>query len=171
MNAMKTIVTSLLLLVVVLGCSSKSPISEKEAKKIAVADAGATIENVTFTRESYDKDDQEYQFSFYNETYQYEYEINGMTKEIESRKKEQIAQPEHASPQPDSGNEAVQKYIAIALEHFNLTADDVTNITAKQETEDGIAVYEVKFYKDSLEYKCEIRQDNQTIYHSEIDHD
>lgn len=170
---MKTIRNTLgimILITTLLGCSSKSPITDKEAKKIAVSDAGTSLKEVTFTKEGYDEDDNEYHFEFYNETHQFEYEIDGLTGDIQSREKEQ-RKTNQPSAEKRTLSEEQQKYVSIALEHFQLTQDEITDINVKPDTEDEISIYEVTFLKDQLEYKCEIRTDDQSIYHSEIDHD
>ena len=171
-------IASLTCVLALSGCSSKI-ISEEEAKKVAFNDAGIKESDVTFTEQTFDKDDNEYSFSFYTNEYRYEYEING-DGSIESQKKK-------TQNNANTNNDAVTgattdasgaslseeqwTYLNIALTHFNVKSEEVKGVKVQKDMEDGIEVYDVDFYKDNKEYNCEIRIDNQEILKSDIDQD
>lgn len=79
-----------LLLLLLTGCSSAVDIKEQEAKEIVCKDAGIQIEEATFTKNKYSKEDHEYEFEFHTDTYSYEYEVNARDGAIKSRESKLI---------------------------------------------------------------------------------
>lgn len=73
-----------------------------KAKEIALADAGLTVADVTFTKEKLDVDDgiSVYDIDFFADNVEYEYEINAVTGAVYSKSKETIvtAAPESTAP-------------------------------------------------------------------------
>lgn len=73
-----------------------------KAKEIALADAGLTVADVTFTKEKLDVDDgiSVYDIDFFADNVKYEYEINAVTGAVYSKSKETIvtAAPENTTP-------------------------------------------------------------------------
>lgn len=68
-------------------------ISIEEAKEIALADAGVSTNEVTYTKEELDRNDGEtmYELEFHTGDMKYQYEVNGKTGNIYSKSKETVA--------------------------------------------------------------------------------
>lgn len=52
---------------------------------------------------------------------------------------------------------------AIALKHAGFTADEVTGLYTEYEIDDGVPEYDIKFYKDNIEYEYNIHAENGKI--------
>lgn len=71
--------------------------------------------------------------------------------------------------QKDQSAPATEDYIgeekakSIALDHIGLSEDEVTFIQTKLDYDDGIAEYEIEFYKDTTEYDYSIDAKTGTI--------
>ena len=152
------------------------------AKDAALADAGLTESDVTFTKTRLDTEDgfAVYDIDFYTADSEYEYEINAETGEVFSRSREvwnggrPAAQPTiapTAAPSeapiaaPSVGPSAVPTsdgYIGAdaakdaALADAGLVASDVTFTKEKFDWDDGRAVYDIEFYGADAEYEYEI---------------
>lgn len=70
-----------------------------------------------------------------------------------------------------------EKAVNIALEHANLTEKETTRLTAELDYDDGIAEYEIDFWKDNVEYEYDVdaktgeiikfcQEKNKNRYHS-----
>lgn len=140
-----------------LSAESAGGVSLEEAKNAALADAGLTADQVTFTKTKLDYDDgvEEYEIEFLTDTSEYDYTILAADGSVRERSSEALARPAQDSA---SGN----TYIGVdtaketALAHAGLTEAEISFSKAKLENDDGIAVYEVEFYKDRMEYEYEI---------------
>lgn len=177
----KTILTIALLTgaLTLTACSSKDPIAESEAMKIALKDAGVNESDATFTEQAYDKDDFEYSFTFKTTDMEYEYDVDGNGDILNQEKK--ALKTNGTTTTPDTTTSATTdangaaltdeqwEFLNIALTHHQLKVEEVTRIQVKQDMDDGIAVYDVDFYKDNKEYNCEIQIDNKQIISSDVD--
>ena len=139
------------------------------AKEIALADAGLTAADVTFTKERYEREDfvYVYEIDFYTSTQEYDYEINADTGEIYSRSVESFQTG--AQVNTGSGTNANHSYIGVdaaksaALSHAGVSAESATFSKAKLDNDDGRMEYEIEFYAGGMEYEYTIDAFNGTI--------
>ena len=139
------------------------------AKEIALADAGLTAADVTFTKERYEREDfvWVYEIDFYTSTQEYDYEINADTGEIYSRSVESFQTG--AQVNTGSGTNANHSYIGVdaaksaALSHAGVSAESATFSKAKLDNDDGRMEYEIEFYAGGMEYEYTIDAFNGTI--------
>lgn len=167
-------------------------ITADEAKEIALADAGLTVSDVTFTEEKLDLDDSTsvYEFKFYTSEKKYEYEINATTGAVFSKSTEAIAaQNQPATPAANSEKPAVTSaatgtqsnassgasQIGVeaaknkALADAGLSASAVTFTKAKLDYDDRIAVYDVEFYTSTHEYEYEINASTGAVHDKSVE--
>lgn len=129
------------------------------AKEIVISDAGVSEADVTYTKTEleYEEGVQVYEIEFYSSTDEYEYEINAVTGVIRSKEKEafhtNIEENHHENTGADIG---VEQAKSIAVDHAGFSVSEVSFSKAKLEKEDGNLVYEIKFYKDGMEYEYEL---------------
>ena len=153
--------------------NSKGQISLDDAKKAALADAGLSSSDVTYTKEKLDYEDgiAVYEIEFYTSTMEYEYEIHATTGAVYSKDVE----THHTGTGHGIHTQASGTYIgddsarSIALNHAGFSASDVTRLKSEFDIDDGQAVYEVEFYKDGREYDYEINASDGTILKYEVD--
>jgi uncharacterized membrane protein YkoI len=146
-------------------------ISLDKAKKIALADAGFTAEQVTFNRVEKKRESgiMKYEIEFVGGGMEYEYEIHAATGTILKSKGKRAAESEPSSPSDVPGEIGLEKAKAIALEDAGFTADQVKFKKAKRDREHGIVIYEIKFEKDRWEYEYEIHAATGVILKKDID--
>ena len=136
-------------------------IDESEARAIALAHAGVTEDDATFTRTKLDHDDgrAEYEVEFYKGNTEYDYDIDAVTGDIISY--DHDAEYGNSGDSTGSGADA-GSYIgesaakAAALAHAGLSEGQVTRLTAKLDHDDGRAEYEVEFHIGNTEYSYDI---------------
>ena len=142
------------------------------AKAIALADAGLTEAEVTFTKEKLDWDDglAVYDIEFYTADREYEYEINAATGAIMERDEEAFQNPGNYSGGTDSliGEDKARE---TAAAYAGFSTAEVFFTKVKLEEEDGGMEYEIEFYKDRVEYEVTIDAVSGTVleYKSEND--
>lgn len=149
--------------------SQTAGIGLEAAKEIALADAGLTAADVTFTKERYEREDfvWVYEIDFYTSTQEYDYEINADTGEIYSRSVESFQTG--AQVNTGSGTNANHSYIGVdaaksaALSHAGVSAESATFSKAKLDNDDGRMEYEIEFYAGGMEYEYTIDAFNGTI--------
>lgn len=174
-----------------------------QAKANALADAGVTAAEVTYTKAEFDYEDgvPVYDIEFYTSEKEYEYEIHAQTGSVYSRdvdvlpvgigagngggSNEGVGNNGNAdvggsnagadnsgntsaggsnTGVGNSGNGAadIDAYIGIdqakelATEHAGFSVSDVVFSKAELDYDDGLAVYEIEFYKGRAEYEYEI---------------
>lgn len=148
-------------------------ISLDEAKQTALADAGAAADAVTFTKEKLDYDDgvSVYEIEFYTSTRAYEYEIDAATGAIISRSEEthhnNNGHSSHSVNEHDAWDSETAK--AIAADHAGVSVEEVQFTKVKQDTEDGLVVYEIEFTKDGKEYEYTIDAATGAVLEFEVD--
>lgn len=140
--------------------SEKDYIGIENAKQKALADAGLTASQVTFTKQKLDKDNGRaiYEIEFYTADNEYDYDIDALTgnvveKSIEKRNNSGTDNPGTTQPENFIGLESAK---GIALSDAKLTDKDVTFTKTKLDKDDGRYVYEIEFYSTSNEYDYEI---------------
>ena len=94
--------------------NTNDKVSLAKAKSIALADAGVSESNATFTKAKPDYDDGilVYDIEFYTSSYEYDYEINAKTGAVRSRESEPLKKAE--KPNTNNGNTSGNsKYIGL----------------------------------------------------------
>lgn len=135
----------------------------EDARNIALAHAGLTAEDVTFTATKLDWEDgkQVYEVEFFSpsaqydsaERTEYDYDIDAVTGAVVKYS----AEKKDLAPAPASTPIAAEDARAKALAHAGLTAADVTFTKTELDWENGKQVYEVEFYTAAgAEYDYEI---------------
>lgn len=155
-------------------------IEEEEAKSIVLSHAAVPENAVTqyYAKLDYENGIRVYEIEFYADGYEYDYEINALTGEIISQKKEQdknqLLMQTNSSGNAggtgsagdgnitaSSGNTG-SSYIGeskareIALTRAGLNGGSGSVIEVELDREDGIMVYEVEIKSGGYEYQCEI---------------
>ncbi len=165
-------------------------IGKEKAKELALADAGVKITDATFTKSKLDKEDAVivYEIEFYTNTAEYDYEIEAtagtiFSKEIEKIKKAKIEtnntaddNKTNSSGSYNSGeNKNISNYIGVdKAKSIALSSAGISGVTftkAKLDYDDGIAVYEIEFYKNGTEYEYEISATTGKVLSKDIDYD
>ena len=147
-------------------------ITQKDARKIALEDAGLTEAEVTISAEKLDTENgvAVYEVDFVKGNVKYEYDINAMTGAVYSKSSESTAVPSteaqtaavNATVAPTAENRSNNNYIglerakAIALSDAGLSAASVTFTEAKPDFDDGVPNYDLDFYTATHEYDYEI---------------
>ena len=127
-------------------------ISESKAKEIAAADAGYSVNDVSFDRVEIGTEQgaSVYEIEFKTADVEYDYDIAVADGEIVKESWE--------LRHPSAGRNQIGENRAkeIALIDAGLSASDVTFTKVKGGTEDGIAVYEIEFEDVDAEYDYDV---------------
>ena len=145
----------------------ETDIGPEAAKSAALADAGVSAADATFTEQKRDRDDGVlvYDIDFYTATMKYEYEIDASTGAVREKKAESKTQT------GDNGAYiGLERAKEIALSHAGLSAGEVYLSKAKFE-DDGVRVYEIEFYKDRMEYEYTIHAATGRILEFDAEYD
>ncbi len=145
-------------------------VSLESAKQAALADAGMSSADVTFTKEKTDYENgiSIYDLEFYSSDAEYDYEINAATGEILSKSMDtHLAQGN--SSQNGTDYISVDKAKEIALADSKTDAASANFIKAKLENDDGKNVYEIEFLSGGIEYDYKINAADGTILESDFD--
>ena len=170
-------------------------ITQKNARKIALEDAGLTEAEVTISAEKLDTENgvAVYEVDFVKGNVKYEYDINATTGAVYSKSSESTAVPStEAAAQPSEtaaaaanatvaptaavteasrGFIGVDRAKSIALGHAGVSASSVSFSKAKLDDDDGRGVYEIEFYVGNTEYDYEIDAYSGGIIVYDIDRD
>ena len=170
-------------------------ITQKDARKIALEDAGLTEAEVTISAEKLDTENgvAVYEVDFVKGNVKYEYDINATTGAVYSKSSESTALPStEAAAQPSeaetaaanataaptaAATEAARGFIgvdrakSIALGHAGVSASSVSFSKAKLDDDDGRGVYEIEFYVGNTEYDYEIDAHSGAILEASADND
>lgn len=132
-------------------------ITMEQAKEIAVQHAGIQSNQANFIKVEQDVDNgiPEYEIEFLCDNKKFDYSINADNGKIIGHK-HKMMQHHGANHHQNAMAMDNQKAEAIALQHAQLTKDQVSRLNCYQEMEDGIQIYSVKFWKDYTEYEYEI---------------
>ncbi len=155
------------------GQTTDDQITLEEAKEIALADAGVSDSEVTYTKDKLDYDDgiAVYELEFYTASQKFEYDINTVSGEIVTKKAEiwNTSSKKGSNTSGSGSYIGVDKAKEIALTHAGFSESEVTFSKAKQDKDDGRMVYEVEFYKNKKEYEYKIDATSGTILEYEVD--
>lgn len=160
--------------------STASYIGIDAAKEAALAAAGISSDQVSFSSAGLDNKNGTfyYEINFSENGIEYEYDIDAITGVVIEEKKETesaaeaASQPETSQPsdavssQAQSSSSAIteEKARSIALSHAGLTEENVSFVKVKKDFDDGISVFEVEFYSsDGVEYQYDINADTGSI--------
>ena len=127
----------------------RESITEAEAQNIAYEYAGVSASNVTILSIQKDREDREYEIRFYDDTYEYEIDINYNSGRVINFEKDLR---DNASTVSMSEEEAK----SIALQRAGKTQDEVTFTRVRVDRENGVTVYDVYFYDNEKEYELSI---------------
>ena len=165
-------------------------ITQKDARKIALEDAGLTEAEVTISAEKLDTENgvAVYEVDFVKGNVKYEYDINATTGAVYSKSSESTAVPSTeaaaqpseaqtaaASEAPKAENRSNNNYIglerakAIALGDAGLSAASVTFTEAKPDFDDGVPNYDLDFYTATHEYDYEINAQTGAIMDKSVE--
>lgn len=130
--------------------------TEDEARNIALARVGKSLDDVTFTRVKIDRENgiTVYDVYFYDNEKEYELSIDVNTKEVISYKEDYLT--------GNGNNTDTTNYIGrdkareIVLNHAGLDSSDVRFNKIELDVDYGIATYEIEFYYDYYEYDYEV---------------
>lgn len=157
---------------------TQNTISSDEAKQIALQHANLSDNQVTFIKVSQDYDDgiKKYEIEFYYNNTEYDYEINAYSGEILKFDYDaEYYNPSNTISYSNSQSSSTQNLISsdeaknIALQHANLTDNQVNFIKVSKDYDDGIHIYEVEFHYNNREYNYDINAINGTILSYEQD--
>ena len=145
--------------------SANQGISEEQAKQAALARAGISADQATFTKlkQSWEDGRMIYELEFYTSTTDYDCEVDASTGSV--LKLEQEALQNNQSAPAVSASQAQQA----ALSHAGLTASQVTELQTELDEDNGRIYYEVEFKQGTVEYQYEIDASTGAILKSEID--
>lgn len=167
--------------------SNNHTIEKETAQEIAFADAGVEAASVTIIRIEQDFEDGKsvYDVEFTANGTEYEYRINSKDGSIEKKETEPAVQTDSAGGntpsaqgktdgqgQADSAQQPAVSDSQITLEtaketallDAGLTVSGVTFTKEKQDTDDGIIVYDIEFYTGTDEYEYEINAQTGAIH-------
>ena len=157
------------------GTGTTSDVGLEKAKSIALADAGLTASQVTFTKAQQDWDDGRmvYDVDFYTSTAKYDYEI-AADGTVLQREQEKFVTGTSSTGTGTTNNGSyigVEKAKSIALANAGLSASQVTFVKAQQDWDDGRMEYEIEFYYGGMKYEYTILATNGTILDMDVDRD
>lgn len=132
----------------------RETISEVEAQDIAYQYAGVNSSEVTILTIQKDREDREYEVRFYDDTYEYEVNVNynnGRVVNFEKDLRDNVNVNQNTSVSM-SEEEARN----IALQRVGKSSDEVTFTRVRIDRENGVTVYDVYFYDNEKEYELSI---------------
>ena len=158
-------ITIILVLVVVGVCLYffvyREAITESEAQNIAYEYAGVNSRDVTILTIQKDREDREYEIRFYDDTYEYEVDVNYNSGRVVNFEKDLRDQAN--IDQDTSVSMSEEEARNIALQRVGKTSDEVTFTRVRIDRENGITVYDVYFYDMEKEYELSIDVDTKEV--------
>lgn len=166
--------------------NSQQTLGVQKAKEIALNHTNLNQDNVFFTKAKLDKDDSTlvYEIEFFSNNTKYEYEINAYNGQIQEFKTKNNLSTDLVTPPTDSSSSSnantnidatssisLEQAKQIALNHANLSQNNVFFKKAKLDHDDGMKIYELEFYSNNVEYDYEINASNGAILEFDIDED
>jgi uncharacterized membrane protein YkoI len=139
---------------------SKSKLTMEQAKEIALKHANLTSDEVSFIKVETDLDNgvEKYDIEFYYENKEYDYEINASDGQIikYDYDVESYNISEEQAANGESSEITVEQAKEIALNHANLTSNQVTFVKNELDFDNGVKKYDIEFYYENKEYDYEI---------------
>lgn len=175
-------------------CSARS-ISIDEARKAVLKDANVSENDVNFSRE--DESNGLYTFEFSDDNNEYSYTIksdgtissrnhNAITKNNDTtdsnnsttndnnsttNNSNSITGNNNSTTNDTTANITEEAAVKKALEAYQLTKDQVTDIDVDHETRNDVNIYEITYDKDNQEYVVEINKANGEIINKYVEKD
>ena len=141
-----------------------------QAKEIALNHAKLTADQVSFIRTESEFDDgiEKYNIEFYYNNQKYDYDINAVNGQINQYDLEGVINnsQNHLNI---TANISIEQAKEIALNHANLTSNQVIFSRTELDYDNGIQKYEVEFYYNNREYSYEINANTGDILGYEQD--
>ena len=154
-------------------------LSKDEVKEIILKDTKLSKEDITFKEIDLDleKETKKYDVEFYYNRVEYNYEIDAKTGKIiysdyinntninqENTNNNDTANNENSNNTTNDTNYISQEEAKdIALKDAKFSKQEVTFTDIDFEFQNGVAIYEVDFYKNNLEYEYKINAVNKNI--------
>ena len=172
-----------------------SKITLDEAKKIALNHANLTSKEVSFINAEADMDNgvEFYDIEFYSNNKEYDYEISAADGKIieydydvegygestnvsnnnssNTNKQNSNKSNTNTNSNTSSNKISADKAKKIALNHANLTSNQVSYVQVEADFDDYTPSYDVEFYHNNVEYSYEINANNGNIISFEKDID
>ena len=141
-----------------------------QAKEIALNHAKLTAEQVSFIRTESEFDDgiEKYNIEFYYNNQKYDYDINAVNGQIIQYDLEGVINNSQNNLN-STANISIEQAKEIALNHANLTSNQVIFSRTELDYDNGIQKYEVEFYYNNREYSYEINANTGDILGYEQD--
>ena len=166
--------------------NTSNKITEEKAKEIALNHANLSQNDVTFIRSNIDYDDgfTAYDVEFYSNNQEYDYKIDANSGDIieydldvENYSIPQTNNNVNANTNVVNNNINNDNNLAItdskakeiALNHANLSANQVQYLNAHLDYDDGMQVYDVNFYANNVEHSYEIDAQTGNIVSYDVD--
>lgn len=161
--------------------NTNTKITSDKAKEIALNHANLSENQVTFIKSNIDYDDgmKAYDVEFYHNNQEYDYKIDANSGaiveydlDIENYVIPQTNTNSNINNNSNISNTQIisdAKAKEIALNHANLSQNQVSYINAHLDYDDGIQVYDVSLYVNDVEYSYEINAQNGNIVSYEMD--
>jgi len=159
-------------------------LTAEEAQAIALEHAELSAEQVTGLRAKKDRENGVlvWEVEFRQGDWEFDYDINAETGAIVKWEKDYDpprnstpgsnptpTEPQPTEPQPTDAPPAAPRLLtaeeakAIALEHAELSADQVTGLKAKKDRENGVLVWEVEFRQGDWEFDYDINAETGAV--------
>ena len=141
-----------------------------QAQEIALNHAKLTAEQVSFIRTESEFDDgiEKYNIEFYYNNQKYDYDINAVNGQIIQYDLEGVINNSQNNLN-STANISIEQAKEIALNHANLTSNQVIFSRTELDYDNGIQKYEVEFYYNNREYSYEINANTGDILGYEQD--
>lgn len=184
--AIVTIIMSISMILV--GCNNEKIINNSvasnkitidDAREIALNHSNLKSDEVSFIRTDTEVDDgiEKYNIEFYHENKEYDYEINatdGSIIEYDFDVENYNLSQEQSGTGTSNSNVntasiSEEKAKEIALNHANLTNNQVTFGKSELDFDDGVQKYDIEFYYNNKEYSYEIDANSGNILSYEQD--
>lgn len=151
--------------------TSSTYIEESEAKAAALKHAGLSDSEVTYVSVQLDYDDGRtvYDIEFNIGNTEYDYEVDACTGDILSYDYDIDNYSVSSAQSDDNAYISLDEAKAIAMNKANLAAEQVTYTEASFEYDDGMAVYQIDFISDGMEYEVEINAVDGTIVEYDVE--
>ena len=164
--------------------NTNTKITSDKAKEIALNHANLSENQVTFIKSNIDYDDgmKAYDVEFYHNNQEYDYKIDANSGAIveydldienyvipQTNTNSNTNIPNHNLNNSNTQIISDAKAKEIALNHANVSQNQVSYINAHLDYDDGIQVYDVSLYVNDVEYSYEINAQNGNIVSYEMD--
>ena len=181
----KSLIASMLIVssITISGCGNQkitnNIITLEEAKEIALRNANLNESEVNFINSRLETDNgiKKYDIEFYHENKEYDYEINALDGSIIEYdfdvENYNLSQEQSGTGTSNSNVNTAsiseEKAKEIALNHANLTNNQVTFGKSELDFDDGVQKYDIEFYYNNKEYSYEIDANSGNILSYEQD--